>query len=255
MPVVTITGLKTTAGADLATNPSINTDAPFAISGANSVPQTCSSIKDLAILSSSSSSVETPPLTETYGLLTTSSNSISNKLTALRNNLSLADQSQELAGKTGYDTTVANGINIKDYITSISSTYLPIIVLVATCLQESLEVDTVALKAAQEKLDESKSRYESITNPERNVSYYEGWFPMVRPMTEPALFGLFAAAIFMLLLSILVFLRLSGVQIDVQIPEMAFSSFNLPPNASYYMYGGVAAGIIGGIGYAYYLRR
>jgi len=108
------------------------------------------------------------------------------------------------------------------------------------------------MKTAQDRLDESESRLGSIRNPEQNVSYYEGWFPIVRPMTEAALFGLFAAAIFMLLLAVLVFIRMAGVQIDIQIPEITI--FTLPPNASYYIYGGVATGVIGGIIYAYYYK-
>jgi len=140
------------------------------------------------------------------------------------------------------------------YLTSLSNTYLPIIRLADNCLKESLQVDQSALKAAQQKLDESQSRLASITNPEENVSYYEGWFPMVRPMTEPALLGIFGAAIFMLLLSILVFLRLQGVEINLIIPELIIPYFTLPPNASYYMYGGLATGIVGAIGYAYYKR-
>ena len=223
----------------------ITTDPSFIISGTGAVPQTCS-----AIHSAASSAATSDAFLTTYALA--GAQTIKGNLTVIKTALSAADQGQPLSGKVGFDTTVGNAINVNDYVRSISTTYLPIIKLADLCLQESLQSDTSALTTAQTNLDESKSRLESITNPERHVSYYEGWFPMVRPMTEFALFGLFAAAIFMLLLSILVFLRLSGVQIDIQIPELAF---NLPPNASYYMYGGVAAGIVGGIGYAYYLRR
>jgi hypothetical protein len=73
-------------------------------------------------------------------------------------------------------------------------------------------------------------------------------------MTESALLGLFGAAIFMLLMSVLVFLRLQGVEINLIIPDMVIPYFTLPPNASYYIYGGLATGIIGSIGYAYYVR-
>jgi hypothetical protein len=71
-------------------------------------------------------------------------------------------------------------------------------------------------------------------------------------MTEPALLGIFGASIFMLLVSILVFLRLQGVEINVIVPDITL--FTLPPNASYYIYGGLATGIIGSIAYAYYAR-
>lgn len=244
MPAVGLTGLKTTTNTDVPTI-TITTDNPFILTGAGAVPQTCSTIKAAA-----SSAATSAAFLTSFALA--GDQNIKDKLNVLKTGLASADQGQQLSGKTGFDTTLAVGTNINDFVGSIRTTYLPIIKLANTCLQESLQVDTSALTQAQKNVEESKSRLESITNPERNVSYYEGWFPMVRPMSEAALFGLFAAAIFMLLLSILVFLRLSGVQIDIQIPELAFS---LPPNASYYMYGGVAAGIIGGIGYAYYLRR
>ena len=242
MPSVAISGLVTKdnrlLGLSDPGNPSIVTDAPFVITGPGVVPQTCS-----AVVAAASSAATADAFLATYGLSGTSS--VKNKLTGLKANLGNFQPDALISSATGFT-------DVNTFINSLNTTYLPIIKLADTCLHESLQGDTSALTAAQKTLDESKSRLESITNPERHVSYYEGWFPMVRPMTEPALFGLFAAAIFMLLLSILVFLRLSGVQIDIQIPEMAF---NLPPNASYYMYGGAAAGIVGGIGYAYYLRR
>lgn len=157
------------------------------------------------------------------------------------------DQGQTFADTAGRDAVEA-------HLKYLEESYLPIVRLGDTCLKESLQVDQSALKAAQDKLEESQSRLASITNPEENVSYYEGWFPIVRPMTEPALLGLFGAAIFMLLMSILVFLRLQGVEINIIIPEIIIPYFTLPPNASYYMYGGLATGIIVAIGYAYYVR-
>lgn len=146
------------------------------------------------------------------------------------------------------------------YIDTIQNSVIPSITFAASCLSESLQVDNKGLKEAQAQLDESKERYESIKNPETNVSYYEGWFPIVRPMSEGALFGLFGAAIFMLLLSIFIFLRLAGVVINIQIPEIILPEFlmnifTLPPNSQYYILGGIVAGIFGGIGYSYYLNR
>ena len=164
-----------------------------------------------------------------------------------RNLAKFDDQGQTFSDTAGRDAVQA-------HLTYIENSYLPIVRLGNTCLKEALEVDQTALKEAQGKLEESQSRLASITNPETNVSYYEGLFPMVRPMTETALLGIFGAAIFMLLLSVLVFLRLQGVEINIIIPEIIVPYFTLPPNASYYMYGGLATGIIGSIGYAYYTR-
>jgi len=150
--------------------------------------------------------------------------------------------------------------NVQTYVNDIETKILPQVQLVESCLSESLQVDNKGLNQAQAQLDESKERYESIKNPETNVSYYEGWFPIVRPMSEGALFGLFGAAIFMLLLSIFIFLRLAGVVINIQIPEIILPEFlmnifTLPPNSQFYILGGIIAGIFGGIGYSYYLNR
>jgi hypothetical protein len=149
---------------------------------------------------------------------------------------------------------------VQTYVNDIETKILPHVQLVESCLSESLQVYNKGLNQAQALLDESKERYESIKNPETNVSYYEGWFPIVRPMSEGALFGLFGAAIFMLLLSIFIFLRLAGVVINIQIPEIILPEFlmnifTLPPNSQYYILGGIIAGIFGGIAYSYYLNR
>lgn len=181
---------------------------------------------------------------------------IINNLQTLKDYLAVATPTQNFI-------TTANQVNaqpVLTYLDTIQNTLIPSITLASSCLSESLQVDNKGLKEAQAQLDESKERYESIKNPETNVSYYEGWFPIVRPMSEGALFGLFGAAIFMLLLSIFIFLRLAGVVINIQIPEIILPEFlmnifTLPPNSQYYILGGIVAGIFGGIGYSYYLNR
>ena len=152
MPQVTITGLVTTAGAPVATNPLINTDAPFVIVavGAGAVPQTCSAIK-----SEASAAATSDAFLQTYKL--SGQNQLDTQLTTLKAALALADQGQELTGKAGFEGAIVNnGMNIKDFVRSISTTYLPIIKLADTCLQESLQIDTSALTTAQAAVDESK---------------------------------------------------------------------------------------------------
>ena len=222
----------------------VYTAAPFVTGGVGGVPLTCS-----AVISAAKNAGTANILLDTYHIdpsQTAPLNSIQKNLQSLATRLAaIGDQGQTFSETAGRDA-------VQTYLTSLENTYLPVIRLANTCLQESLEVDQSALKAAQARLDESQSRLSAITNPEEKVSYYEGWFPMVRPMTEPALLGIFGAAIFMLLMSILVFLRLQGVEINVIIPQITL--FTLPPNASYYMYGGLATGIIGSIVYVYYSR-
>jgi len=222
----------------------IYTDPPF---NTNSVPLTCATV-----ISKANSSTSVNDFLNTYHIDSSQPgqiNSIKTNLTTFNASLARLDQGLSFAG------TDINALpRVQEFLTSLKTTYMPIVGLVDNCLRESLQIDTSALKAAQNRLSESESRLAAVTRPEENVSYYEGWFPIIRPMTEIGLFGLFTSAIFMLLLSILVFLRLSGVQIDIQIPEIMIPYFTLPPNSSYYMYGGLATGIIGSLLYVYFKK-
>jgi hypothetical protein len=219
----------------------IYTDPPFLISGQGSVNMTCSSILTAAKASPLNNFLEQYRINPNE---ISQTNSIKANLRTFNTSLATLDQQTTFSGA---DVNTLRQINT--YLTGIKTTYIPIIGLVDNCLKESLQVDTTAIKEAQNRLSESESRLASIRNPEENVSYYEGWFPIVRPMTETALFGIFAASIFMLLLSTLIFLKFTGVSIDIIIPE--FTLFTLPPNSSYYMYGGLATGLIGALIYIY----
>lgn len=233
IPAVTLAAVNAT----IYTAPSFDT---------NSVPITCTNVVSAGKNASTANN-----LLDTYHIdpsKTAPLDSIQKNLQPLAT--ALAAYSNQGATFAGADIPTSTAINT--HLASLENTYLPVIRLANTCLKESLQIDQSALKEAQGNLDEAQSRLASITNPEEKVSYYEGWFPMVRPMTESALLGIFGAAIFMLLMSILVFLRLQGVEINIILPDIPL--FTLPPNASYYMYGGLATGIIGSIGYAYYRR-
>jgi len=175
--------------------------------------------------------------------------SIKDKLTTFQAQLAPAtvDQLQDITAKTGYSA-------VNTFITGLQTTYLPVIRLAESCLKEATQVDRSAYNQAKAKAEESSLRLKSILNPEQHLSYYDGWFPLIRPMSESALFGIFGAALFMLILSILVFLRMTGVQIQLQIPEITYFPewLTLPPYASYYIYGGIAAGLIGtGVAYKF----
>jgi hypothetical protein len=220
--------------------------APFVAVGTGAVSTTCASIMRNA------QSSTLGPFLDTYNIGSASSattNPLKNKLDSFKTVLPITDVSREVTG----DIAAVN-----NYLTNLQNTHIPILRHVDNCLRESLQIDTTNINKAQNNLDESKSRLASITNPEENVSYYEGWFPIVRPMTESALFGLFGSSILLLLISIMIMLRLTGLQIDIRMPEVMLPPFlsflTLPPNASSYIYGGIAVGLIGSIIYAYYIR-
>lgn len=138
-----------------------------------------------------------------------------------------------LSGSTLTKTTQILSLeNVRDSIKSKS-----------TSIQDLSPSNEYAMK--ENDLDEAKARYEMIMNPEQKVGYYEGWFPIFRPMKESALFGVFGAGLFLLILSILVFLNMNGVSISVELPT-GDQGISLPDfsNSRPWLLGGVALGAI-----------
>jgi hypothetical protein len=232
--------IKTLIIAGESQNIQFDVTPPFSASGDGAVPTDC-----VTIIENAKADTTASVFLDRYKIGSTTS--LTQKLNDLKNALPI-DNSKEI-------TNNAALIAVTDYLKKLTTTHIPVIQHVTNCLRESLQIDNTKIKEAQAMLDEAKSRLASITNPEENVSYYEGWFPLVRPMSESALFGLFGAAILLLLLSIMISLRLTGVEIDIKIPEIMIPYFTLPPNASYYIYGGIAVGLLGGISYAYYTSK
>jgi hypothetical protein len=244
---VTLSGLAGIASGAATTTATVTTADPFVVSGAGAVPMRCS-----AIVSKGNTDTAISSFLTSYGLQDKTGGadvSIKDKLTTFQAQLAPAtvDQLQDITAKTGYSA-------VNTFITGLQTTYLPVIRLAESCLKEATQVDRSAYNEAKAKAEESNLRLKSILNPEQHLSYYDGWFPLIRPMSEKALFGIFGAALFMLILSILVFLRMTGVQIQLQIPEITNMPdwLTLPPYASYYIYGGIAAGLIGtGVAYKF----
>ena len=84
------------------------------------------------------------------------------------------------------------------------------------CLKSSSQQDK--LNEQKDKTEESKIRFESLQSPEERVSYYEGWFPLFRPISESGLFVLFGFALLFLFYSSALFLRMSGITLDITLP-------------------------------------
>ena len=246
--IATLSGLAGIAAGAPVTTATLTISEPFVVSGAGAVPTTCA-----AIVSKANTDTDVSSFLSSYRLLDKPSGgvdvSIKDKLMTFQAQLAPAtvDQLQDITAKGGYS-------NVNTFITGLQTTYLPVIRLADSCLREATQVDRSAYNEAKAKAEESNLRLKSILTPEQHLSYYDGWFPLIRPMTEKALFGIFGAALFMLILSILVFLRMTGVQIQLQIPEIMNmpSWLTLPPYTSYYIYGGIAAGLIGtGVAYKF----
>uniref|UniRef100_A0A6C0DQA7 Uncharacterized protein n=1 Tax=viral metagenome TaxID=1070528 RepID=A0A6C0DQA7_9ZZZZ len=114
---------------------------------------------------------------------------------------------------------VSQAPRVIEYIMSeIPRKQIPILELIETCMKESTDVDYSQYVKKKELVDESKERYESSIKQEEHVSYYEGWFPLFRPMKESMLFWIFGGSLIFILLSIFLFLRMGGVEVQVLFP-------------------------------------
>lgn len=230
----------------------IDTSPPFSVIGDTAVPMTCPAIVDYAKKNQISN------LLAVYGLDPTKKNPPS--LVAEASDYSSLKYFIGQAGPgTSIDqnrdiSTLEGHTDLTNYLNELRNKYLPVIRLVNTCLAENLQFDTSAWKAANDAVAESQSRLDSIRNPETHISYYEGWFPITRPMKEVTLFGLFGTAIFILLISCLLLLRMRGVYLELHLPEIMLPSFSLPPEAYSYIGGGVAVGIVGALLYNYFTK-
>ena len=139
--------------------------------------------------------------------------------------------------------------NMSTYLTNVNQD-ISSFAFITNCVTESADpVETVGeLKKAKKELQLSKERYDMLQSPEKHVSNYEGTFPIYRPLQERTLFLLFALALFLMLLALLLFLRTQGVVINITMPDTTISIPGIL--YTYATYAGVAAALGIVIGYA-----
>jgi hypothetical protein len=162
------------------------------------------------------------------------------QLQAFYNAIQKADQSEQIDYSTG------DGKTLNENLSAVENRILPTLELANSCLTENAQIDMTSYNAAKAKAAKSSARLLAIQTPETHLSYYT-WFPIIRPMTETALFVIFGFAILLFIVSILIFLRMQGVFIELHIPETSIGSmegFTLPPNAIYYVNAGLLVGLI-----------
>lgn len=116
---------------------------------------------------------------------------------------------------------------------------------IANCVTEQTGV-TEELYAAKKRLDLSKERYEILKSPETHVSNYEGTFPIYRPIGQSTLFILFGVGLFLMLLSLVLFLRTQGIELQLVLPQtMAVSGiFSLFQGQGMYIGTAAVIGIV-----------
>jgi len=137
--------------------------------------------------------------------------------------------------------------SIDTYLTKIQNANITLIQLANNCLAESVERPLTAVASdfntEKERLDESKDRLEFIQAPEEDVSYYAGWFPLFRPMKPTMIFWLFGISLALLILSILLFLKVGGIEVLIKVPETNMVMPDFSPYVKYAI-GGVGAGAV-----------
>jgi len=175
----------------------------------NQVPMTCTDILSHARVAGSRAN-----FLKTYNLQGTQNTNLKVNLELLKVPMeNIADQ--DVSSAPGYSA-------IDTYLSSVQNTQIPVLQLVANCLSEANSPDTQELKVLEKEHDEAKARYEGITTDVERVSYYQGWFPMFRPMKEVSLFVLFGVSMFIMLVSILLLLHVSGIRVNISFPLQFF---------------------------------
>jgi hypothetical protein len=235
MVVAEVRGLNAVNGTPLQTPPTINTDISFSTTAdQNPVAQECKTILPLT----------QDTVTTTYKLqgVATEGGFLKN-LSDFKTALEPADQNFKISDVPIYEV-------IDRYLSDIETRQLPVLELVQSCRQEKDVENEDLLTKQRDATEESQTRLERIRNPERATSYYEGWFPIFRPLQEQTLFALFGVAMALLVLSLYIFLKLSDVEFNVSIASGGAVGGLLSSLPSFgeigpYLIGGVLLGVIG----------
>jgi hypothetical protein len=178
---------------------------PVVLEQSVTAKNTCSNVQALSKQSASASSFLT-----NYKLSSDSSDSnMLKRLQEFRASL------EKVPAEQRANMQITTEVGVKDYLNTVQSnvTYLR---FVDECLKSSNNYD--GLQEQRDKTEESKLRYESLKTPEERVSYYEGWFPLFRPISETGLFALFGIALLALFYSAALFLRMGGISLDITLP-------------------------------------
>jgi len=215
------------------TNPTMDVDLKFPTDVINTVPNTCTKIFQKAQKSSKNQ------LLDLYALNDQLKFNMNKFYIGLKG--SGVDQTADEKKLNGYNTLAA-------YLSEVENSQLPIQRLVVNCLSEYVIPDPKLLKNAEDNYETSKLRYETISPEHPRVSYYEGWFPITRPMKESSLFIIFAFGIFMIICSLLLFIQMQGVELKVLMPYISIGSMPTQSYTKYIIGGVVVGGIIVAIG-------
>jgi hypothetical protein len=214
-------------------SPNINVNIQFNTSpdskGSTPVPTTCAAIVSAAKQVTAQNFLQLYKLSDSSNDPTQRNNDLKNNLSLFRDAIigSNIDQLQQIQSP--------NFPIIQKYLDAVNISQIPVLQQVNQCLRETTTPDTSEYVSQLNDTSESKVRLDSIKNMDTEISYYEGWFPLFRPMKEVTLFALFATSILLILLGIAIFLHLAGVDLDIKFPSFDLGS-NGEETTSYTLY-------------------
>jgi hypothetical protein len=217
----------------------------------SSPPTNCSSILSQVTASTNADAFLTQFKLSSVENTSTVQNNLIQNLTTLKNTLTQTRNNQNFFNQSA---NFGNKETI-DYINKIKNETIPVIQLTSDCLSEASTYGRMEdLETQKTKTEESRLRLESIKSPEEKVSYYEGWFPLFRPMTETMIFTLFGTGLLLLLVGLAVFLKMGGISLEFQIAGGGGGGAGFDPafffaNNKGLLIGGAALGVGVAIGF------
>lgn len=138
-------------------------------------------------------------------------------------------------------TTPPEHVDINTFLTKLEGPKKLEYELAVSCNAD--KVSFQGLDAEKQAMEESKLRLDGIRNSDTHVSYYEGWFPLFRPMSETSLFTVFSISIALLLVSIVAFLRMQGIELQILTPVSNFDFMATLRGYSSYIWAAIAVGL------------
>jgi hypothetical protein len=217
--------------------------------GSTPVPTTCDGIVSMAKQIPKQQFLINYKIADSTNDRSQLSNDIKTNLSLFRDGLigSNIDQGQQIT------TTTLSAI--QNYLKKIEINQIPVLQQVNQCLTETTIPDTSEYVQQANSTSESKDRLNFIKESDKNISYYEGWFPLFRPMKEVTLFALFATSLLLLLLAIGVFLHLGGVDLDIKFPSFELGSGEEGASYKPYIFTGIGLSVTVGLLQWYFQKQ
>lgn len=92
-------------------------------------------------------------------------------------------------------------------------------------LQSNVATARKTLEDKKSIIDQAKERSSTLENPYEKTTVWEGWFPLGRPLKLESVPVLWSIAIFLLVISLGLFLRLSSIEFNLVLPVFKLRDF------------------------------